>query len=561
MRTIVLIAAALLAGTAQATTLVTNANGIQSDDKGAIARFDGFLIGDDGKVAAVLKKGDPRPAATTVVDVGGRTVLPGLIDAHGHVIGLGQSLLSLDLVGTATLDELKSRLKDYAAANPGSSWLVGRGWNQELWPVKAFPTAADLDSVVADRPVWLGRVDGHAGVANSAALRAAGVTAQTAAPAGGRIENGLFVDAAMALVESKIPAPDQAAEDRALAAAQDAMLRVGLTGAADMGTSKADWDALRRAGEGGKLRVRVMAYAAGLEAWRGIFGGQTTTWMYGDKLRLTGTKLYADGALGSRGAYLKAPYHDMPGSRGLSLVSDADLLKQADEIAKNRGQLAIHAIGDAANAQVIGTFETLARRYGAGRRWRIEHLQVADPKDLPRLKRAGIIASMQPTHQVSDRLMAEAAGRRLRLEHGRQARRAARLRQRLPGRKPRPFPRPVGSGQPPGRERPAARRMAAERAGQPRPGASRLYDRRCPCRLCRDSVRRAGAGQVGRFHHRRPRPYRGQPAGAGENDGARDVGGGEARVQRGRDARELRIAGVSTCGSSSGSPWPGSYQR
>jgi predicted amidohydrolase YtcJ len=410
LKTRLLLAAAALAAAsaAQADTLFTNANGIQAEARGTIVRFDGLLVGDDGKVKAVLRKGQSRPAAVTVVDVGGKTLMPGLIDAHGHVMALGYAAIQLNLTGVKSLDELKERVRRYAVDNPGTGWIIGRGWNQELWPVKAFPTAADLDSVVADRPVWLGRVDGHAGVANSAALRAAGVTAQTAAPAGGRIENGLFVDNAMALIESKIPAPDQAAEDRALAAAQDAMLRVGLTGAADMGTSKADWYALRRAGEGGKLRVRVMAYAAGLEAWRGIFGGQTTTWMYGDKLRLTGTKLYADGALGSRGAYLKAPYHDMPGSRGLSLVSDADLLKQADEIAKNRGQLAIHAIGDAANAQVIGTFETLARRYGAGRRWRIEHLQVADPKDLPRLKRAGIIASMQPTHQVSDRLMAEA---------------------------------------------------------------------------------------------------------------------------------------------------------
>jgi predicted amidohydrolase YtcJ len=410
LKTRLLLAAAALAAAsaAQADTLFTNANGIQADAKGTIVRFDGLLVGDDGKVKAVLRKGQSRPAAVTVVDVGGKTLMPGLIDAHGHVMALGYAAIQLNLTGVKSLDELKERVRRYAVDNPGTGWIIGRGWNQELWPVKAFPTAADLDSVVADRPVWLGRVDGHAGVANSAALRAAGVTAQTAAPAGGRIENGLFVDNAMALVESKIPAPDQADEDRALAAAQDAMLRVGLTGAADMGTSKADWYALRRAGEGGKLRVRVMAYAAGLEAWRGIFGGQTTAWMYGDKLRLTGTKLYADGALGSRGAYLKAPYHDKPDTRGLSLISGADLLNQADEVAKARGQLAIHAIGDAANAQVTGTFETLARRYGATRRWRIEHLQVADPKDLPRLKRAGIIASMQPTHQVSDRLMAEA---------------------------------------------------------------------------------------------------------------------------------------------------------
>ena len=409
MRTIFLaIAAALLAGTAQATTLVTNANGIQADDTGAITRFDGFLIGDDGKIAAVLKKGDPRPAATSIVDVGGRTVLPGLIDAHGHVVGLGQALLTLDLVGTASLDELKARLKDYAAANPGSGWLVGRGWNQELWPVKAFPTSADLDAVVSDRPVVLYRVDGHALVANSKALELAGVTAATQAPSGGRIENGLLVDAAQELIDSKIPEPTEADLDAALTKAQEAMLKVGLVGAHDMGTGIDDWNAMRRAGEKGTLKVRITGYAAGLPAWRIINEGAATGWEFKDRLALVGTKLYADGALGSRGAFLKHPYADKPDTRGLSLISVADLTKAADEVSNGRGQLAIHAIGDAANEQVIGVLETIAQKYGRFHRGRIEHLQIADPKDLPRLKPAGIVASMQPTHQTSDRTMAEA---------------------------------------------------------------------------------------------------------------------------------------------------------
>ncbi|MEP7315965.1 MAG: amidohydrolase [Sphingomicrobium sp.] len=404
-----LIASAIIAASpATADTLFTNANGIQADANGNLVRFDGLLVGDDGKIEAVLQKGSARPAADKVVDLGGKSVLPGLIDAHGHVMGLGYALIQLDLTGTTSVDELKQRLKNHAAANPGTGWIIGRGWNQELWPTKAFPTSADLDAVVSDRPVWLTRVDGHAAVGNSAALAAAGVTAATTAPVGGRIENGLFVDAAVPLVADKIPSPNKATEDRAFAAAQQAMLRYGLVGAADMGTSLSDWDTFRRSGEAGNLNIRILSYAGGLDSWRSIFGGHTTAWMYDDKLRLTGTKLYADGALGSRGAYLKAPYHDMPGTRGLSLISAADLLAQADEVAKARGQLAVHAIGDAANAEVIGVFETLAKRYGKARRPRIEHLQIADPKDLPRLKPAGIIASMQPTHQTSDRTMAEA---------------------------------------------------------------------------------------------------------------------------------------------------------
>lgn len=409
MRTIILtLAAVLLAGTAQATTLVTNANGIQADDKGAITRFDGFLIGDDGKVAALLKKGDPRPQATTVVDAGGRTVLPGIIDGHGHIIGLGQMLLSLNLTGTSSLDDLKARLKAYAAANPGTGWIQGHGWNQELWPEKVFPTAADLDSVVSDRPVWLGRVDGHAAIANSAALKAAGITAATQAPAGGRIENGLFVDAAMDLVQSKIPEPSEADYDAALAAAQQAMLKVGLVGTHDMGTGIDDWNAMRRAGKKDALKVRITAYAAGLPAWRIIDEGTPTGWEYKDRLALLGTKLVADGAMGSRGAFLKRPYADKPDTRGLSLISADDLMKAADLVSNGGGQLAIHAIGDAAIDEVIGVLEKVGAKYGRYHRARIEHLQAFDPKDLPRLKPAGIIASMQAVHQTSDRTMAEA---------------------------------------------------------------------------------------------------------------------------------------------------------
>jgi len=402
-----LAAAALLQGSALASTLVTNANGIQSDNKGEIVRFSGFLIGDDGKVASVLQAGDALPAADSVIDAGGKTILPGLIDAHGHVMGLGQALLTLDLNGTSSLDELKKRLKDYAAANPGDGWLIGRGWNQELWPVKAFPTAADLDAVVPDRPVVLERTDGHAVVANSKAMEIAKVTASTPAPSGGRIENGLFVDAAQTLIQRAIPAPTPEELDRTLATVQDALLAVGLVGAADMGTDVAGWETMRRAGRNGTLRVRIMSYAAGVANWREINEGAPTGWEFGDRLALLGTKFYADGAMGSRGAYLKKPYSDMPGTHGLSLISPEELFKQADEVSNGQGQLAIHAIGDAAIDEVIGVLEKIGAKWGTYHRPRIEHLQQVDLKDLPRLKPAHIIASMQPVHMPSDRLMAE----------------------------------------------------------------------------------------------------------------------------------------------------------
>ena len=397
------------ASTALAGTLIYNINGIQVGADGQLQRFGGLVIDDDGKVEQLIQRTEElnRPIEHEI-DGRGLTLLPGLIDAHGHVMGLGYGAIQLDLTGTTSLADLQQRLRAYAAANPDARWIIGRGWNQEQWSDKRFPTSADLDAVVGDRPVWLGRVDGHAAVGNSAALRAAGTTDATKAPEGGRIENGLFVDAAMALVEDKIPAPTAAEQDAALAAAQRLMLSNGLTAAADMGTSAEDWAAYSRAGAAGRLNVRVLSYSGGVEPLLQIAQGKPTDWLFGDRLRMVGTKLYADGALGSRGAWLKAPYHDMPSTRGLSLINDAELLKQAGQVAAGGGQVAIHAIGDAANGQVIRTFEKLGAAHSGDRRWRIEHVQVVDPKDLPRLKSAGIIASMQPTHQTSDRTMAEA---------------------------------------------------------------------------------------------------------------------------------------------------------
>ena len=407
MRYTLLALAALLApSSALADTLITNVNGIQVDAAGKLDRFTGILIGNDGKVKRVLHGEMLKLRDTDVVDAKGATVLPGLIDAHGHVMGLGFGALQLDLTGTSSLADLQARLKAYAAANPDARWIVGRGWNQELWPDQRFPTAADLDVVVADRPVVLNRVDGHALVANSAALTAAGVTASTKSPDGGRIENGLFVDAAMPLIESKIPAPTPAEFDAALAKAQQLMLSVGLTGAADMGTGPDDWAAMNRAGRAGGLNVRLMSYAAGMPAMRVVNGGKPSDWLYGDRLHLGGVKLYSDGALGSRGAWLKRPYADQPGTRGLPLLTKDELDAQALEAGKAGFQIAVHAIGDAANLMVLEGLNK-AGATANDRRGRLEHAQIVDWNDLALFKRYNVIASMQPTHQTSDRLMAE----------------------------------------------------------------------------------------------------------------------------------------------------------
>ncbi len=207
------LALAVVAAPAAARTVVVNADGITLDDHGAVVRFATLVVGDDGRVEATLSAGAVVPAGTRV-DAGGKTVMPGLIDGHGHVMELGFAALSVDLSATRSLAEALAAVRTYAAAHPEARWIVGSGWNQEAWQLGRFPTAAELDSAVADRPVYLRRVDGHAGWTNNAGLRAAGVTAATPDPAGGRIERGpggtpagVFVDAARTLVESHLPAP------------------------------------------------------------------------------------------------------------------------------------------------------------------------------------------------------------------------------------------------------------------------------------------------------------------------------------------------------------------
>ncbi len=412
-----LLAAALLLSTTPvfATTLVDNVNGITLDADGKVIHFSAMVISNDGKVTQILDRNDKRPAKVDYkLDGDGKTLVPGMIDAHGHVMGTGWQTITLDLSGTKSLDEAKAKLAAYAAANPNRRWIIGRGWNQELWGLGRFPNAADLDSVVADRPVWLERVDGHAGWANTAAMAAAGITAKTQAPAGGRIETlagkptGIFVDGATALVESAVPRPLAKERDYAFGMAQSFLLAQGITSIADMGTTVDDWMSYRRAGDAGGLRIRIFSYSAGLEPMLTITAGEPTPWLYDSRLRMGGVKLYADGALGSRGAWLKADYTDKPGERGLKFLDDTKLNNLMSRAAMDGFQIAVHAIGDAANAEALNGFAEMAQTYKGDRRWRIEHAQILDPADIPRFAKIGVIASMQPVHQTSDRTMAEA---------------------------------------------------------------------------------------------------------------------------------------------------------
>lgn len=404
---------------ALADTLIDNVRGSTIGASGQVENFTGLLFDNAGTIVRVIHAGDKKPKPKKEyqyhVDGKGRVMLPGMIDAHAHVMGMGFAALSLDLSETTSLPQALEKIRSFVAARPDRPWIIGRGWNQELWNLGRFPTAAELDAVTGSRPVWLERVDGHAGWANSAALKAAGVTSATKDPAGGKLERaadgspqGVLVDTAMELVSARVPAPRPDDRDVALATAQQILFKRGVTAVADMGTSIEDWQAYRRAGDANKLYVRIMAYAAGTEQMILIGGPGPSPWLYADRLRLNGVKLYLDGALGSRGASLKAPYADAPATRGLPQLSQTQLGNLMSRAAMDNFQIAIHAIGDLGNAAAISAIEDLSATYKGDRRWRIEHAQIVDSKDFARFGRNGVIASMQPVHQTSDRTMAEA---------------------------------------------------------------------------------------------------------------------------------------------------------
>lgn len=418
-RVITLFAIALSAAfasvdSASADSLIENVNGMTMTKNGTVQRFSAMLIDDDGRVKQLLDRRDKRPKQVDFqFDGEGKALIPGFVDAHGHVMGLGFGALTLDLSQTESLEQALVAIKNYAERYPNRQWILGGGWNQEKWGLGRFPTAAELDAVIPNRPVWLERVDGHAGWANTAAMRAANFSAKIKSPPGGEIikvngrPSGIFIDKASALIASAIPEPRPIERDLAFAKAQEILLANGVTTIADMGTTMQDWQSFRRAGDRGQLKVRIMSYAAEIENMIAIGGPEPTPWLYQDRLRLAGVKLYLDGALGSRGAWLKQAYADKPDTTGLALLTPAQLKNKMSRAAMDGFQVAVHAIGDRANDEILSAIEEMQVTFSGDRRWRVEHAQIVDPLDVSRFAKAGAIASMQPVHQTSDRTMAE----------------------------------------------------------------------------------------------------------------------------------------------------------
>lgn len=419
IRSLPIVLATLIAAPAAgaADLLLDHVNGYTLDAAGKLQRFEAMLV-DDGKVLATGKREAMRERAgdAKVVDGHGLTLLPGLIDAHGHVMGLGTMKRQADLTSAKSLDEALSKVKAFASANAGSAWIVGRGWNQVVWKLGRFPTAKELDTVAGDRPVWLERVDGHAGWANSAAIKLAGVDRTTPDPAGGRIErdaeghpSGVFVDSAMDLIAGKVPPLTPKQNAVALDAALAELASMGLTGVHDAGVD-ADTVALyKRYADERRLTVRINVMIGGTGADFDALAANGPIAGYGGGfLDVRSVKLYADGALGSRGAALLAPYSDDAHNRGLLFHSPADLTAMIGKALAKGYQVGVHAIGDAANREVLDGFEAaFAKHGGRALRNRVEHAQVVALADIPRFKTLGLVASMQPVHATSDMNMAE----------------------------------------------------------------------------------------------------------------------------------------------------------
>ena len=400
------------------TKVIYNANGYTPLYKGKMRHGEvntfTTLVIKDGKVVKTgpdsLKNSFP---GATLIDANGKTLLPGLIDAHGHVIGLGENLSQLDVRGAKSVDEITAKLNEFAKGKEG--WIIGRGWNQELWSDTRFPTAADLDKVVSDRPVILSRVDSHAIWVNSKALELANINADTPAPAGGEIikdefgkPTGIFIDKAETLVTQHMPATSAQSVSNALDAAGKHLLSLGITSTHDAGIDKTTWQVYKQRAELGTLPLRIVAMlsAASPDLNMMLKAGRYQDAQ--DFLSIRSVKIYADGALGSRGAALIEEYADRANHFGLMLETQQKLEQLFTLTFKSGFSANTHAIGDRANKIVLDAYQNVFKQTGGILlRNRMEHAQIVSPEDIPRFKTLKIIPSMQPVHATSDMHMAE----------------------------------------------------------------------------------------------------------------------------------------------------------
>jgi len=398
---------------ASSQTALHNVRGYTSTDDGML-EFSVLVFDDDGRI---IGNGDATllgnyPDARRI-DGRGKFVLPGLIDAHAHVYSQGFLQISLNLTGTPGLEDAVQKIGEYAANNPHVRWILGRGWNQVLWPVKAFPTADDIDAVVSDRPVWLRRIDGHAGWANSAALRIAEIDDDTPDPVGGKIvrnrnghATGILVDNAMSLVESHVPPRDKDDIRAAHQMAVESLVALGMTGVHDAGIDISEAEVYISQANDDELDMRIYAMLSDAGANLDAIGKPMKS-LGNDRLDIAAVKIYTDGALGSRGAAMLEPYSDDDENRGLPFLTQDELDGFVQKANDMGFQVGIHAIGDYGNRLALDAFAKAQGGKPSPLRNRVEHAQIIALDDIPRFASLGVIASMQPIHATSDMNMAE----------------------------------------------------------------------------------------------------------------------------------------------------------
>jgi predicted amidohydrolase YtcJ len=391
--------------------IVTNARIYTADDSRPLVeafavRGNRIVFTGSAREAATLKG-----AATRVVDAGGRTVIPGMVDAHAHFAGLAQTLRAVDLVGTKSVTEVIARVQAKAATLPKGTWITGRGWDQNAWGDTRFPTHDALSAAVPDHPVLLTRVDGHANFVNAAAMKLAGVTAATKDPSGGKIQRdangaptGVFIDNAQRLVGSKVP---ELTRDEMRAALKDAIARMhslGLVGMHDAGASRANIELFEDMAQKRELDLRLYVMIGdNAEALKHYFQVGPRSALYDGQVWVRAVKLYADGAMGSRGAALLEPYSDDPNNTGLLLSAPSHIEEVARQGLAAGFQINTHAIGDRGNRVVLDAYDkALAATPRADHRFRVEHAQILHQDDIPRFAQMGVIPSMQASHQTSD---------------------------------------------------------------------------------------------------------------------------------------------------------------
>ena len=397
--------------TAPADLVVTNARVYTADEARPLAEAfavrDGRVVFVGSKQEAAVLKG----ANTRVIDAGGHTVIPGMVDAHAHFGGLAQKLRAVDLVGTRSYDEVIARVVERAKSVPKGMWIEGRGWDQNAWGDTRFPTHDKLSGAVPDHPVVLTRVDGHATLVNAAAMRIATLTAASVDPAGGKIQRdaqnnptGVLVDNAKELVDRKVPDATPAQFRAAVVDAIKEIHRWGLVGVHDAGASRSAIDLYENMAQSGDLNLRLYVMisddSAAISHYMSI-GPRSA--LYNGQMWVRAIKLYADGAMGSRGAALLEPYSDDPNNSGLLLSAPAHIREVAARALKAGFQVNTHAIGDRGNRVVLDAYEAALKTVPTvDHRFRVEHAQILNYDDIPRFAQLGVIPSMQASHQSSD---------------------------------------------------------------------------------------------------------------------------------------------------------------